>query len=203
MSDATGKAPLGPGMRMAVDFGPLIVFFAVNFLAPGEQIGRVLAATTAFMVATAVAMAVSHWKSGRISPMLWLSGVFVLVFGSLTLYFHDETFIKVKPTIIYAMLSAVLVFGLVTGRPVLQTVLEAAYPGLSARGWRLLTINWALFFAAMAVLNEIVWRNFSWNVWVAYKLWGVIPLTLIFAAANVPLLLRHGLQVSEQPGTGD
>lgn len=185
---------LSPGMRLAVDFGPLIIFFLVNFLARGEQITRVLMATFAFMVATGIAMGVSQWKAGRISPMLWMSGVLVLVFGSLTIYFHDETFIKVKPTIIYAMLSSILIFGLATGRPLLQSLLETAYPGLNARGWRLLTINWAVFFAVMAVANEVVWRNYSWNFWVAYKLWGVIPLTFLFAAANVPMLMKHGLE---------
>jgi intracellular septation protein len=185
---------LSPGMRMAVDFGPLLVFFLVNFVSRGEQIGRVLAATAAFMVATGVAMAFSQWKAGRISPMLWMSGVLVLIFGGLTIYFHDETFIKVKPTIIYAMLSSILIFGLATGRPLLQSLLESAYPGLTAQGWRQLTINWAIYFVAMAIANEIVWRNFSWNFWVAYKLWGVIPLTFLFAAANLPMMLKHGLE---------
>ena len=114
------KPPALPGLRMAIDFGPLIVFFAVNALASGPQITRVLAATAAFMVAIAIAMLVSRWKLGTISPMLWLSGGLVLVFGSLTLYFHDETFIKMKPTIVYTMLAAVLGFGLMTGRPMLQ-----------------------------------------------------------------------------------
>jgi intracellular septation protein len=191
---STPEKTLTPGMRLAVDFGPLIIFFLVNFVARGEQITRVLMATFAFMIATGIAMGVSQWKAGRISPMLWMSGVLVLVFGSLTIYFHDETFIKVKPTIIYAMLSSVLVFGLVTGRPLLQSLLETAYPGLTARGWRLLTINWAVFFAVMAVANEFVWRHYSWNFWVAYKLWGVIPLTFLFAAANVPMLMKHGLE---------
>lgn len=181
---------------MAIDFGPLIVFFAVNFLVGGEQISRVVAATVAFMTATAIAMAVSQWKIGHISPMLWLSGVLVLVFGGLTIYFHDETFIKIKPTIIYLMFASILIFGLVTGRPLLQYVLESAYPGLSPKGWRQLTINWAAFFAFQAALNEAVWRNTSWDFWVAYKLWGVIPMTLIFAVANLPMLMKHGMQVS-------
>ncbi|OYY90599.1 MAG: intracellular septation protein A [Sphingomonas sp. 28-66-16] len=184
---------------MAIDFGPLIVFFGVNFLVGGAQISRVLAATAAFMVATAVAMAVSRWKTGHISAMLWMSGVLVLVFGSLTIYFHNETFIKIKPTLIYLMFASVLVFGLVTGRPLLQSVLETAYPGLSAKGWRQLTINWAVFFVVQAILNEAVWRNSSWDFWVAYKLWGVIPMTLIFAVANMPMLMRHGLQTEGDP----
>lgn len=185
---------------MAVDFGPLIIFFAVNFMAPGPQLARVIAATAAFMVATAAAMVVSRWKLGHISPMLWMSGLLVLVFGSLTIYFHDESFIKVKPTIIYLMFAAILGFGLVSGRPLLQMLLGAAYPGLSALGWRKLTINWTAFFAAMALLNEIVWRSFSWDFWVGFKLWGVIPLTLMFAAANLPMLMRHGLTLGSDDG---
>lgn len=195
MADSSPKPNDGAGLRMAIDFAPLVVFFGVNYLAPGPQISRVLAATAAFMLATAIAMGVSRWKLGRISPMLWMSGALVLVFGGLTLYFHDEAFIKVKPTIIYLMFASVLAFGLVTGRPLLQALLESAYPGLSALGWRRLTINWTGFFLAMAVLNEVVWRNFSWDVWVGFKLWGVIPLTLIFAAANLPMLMRHGMKL--------
>lgn len=180
---------------MAIDFGPLIVFFAVNGLVGGPQIGRVITATIAFMTATVIAMIISRWKTGHISPMLWMSGLLVMVFGGLTIYFHDETFIKIKPTIIYLMFASVLIFGLVTGRPLLQFVLESAYPGLSPKGWRQLTINWAAFFIVQAVLNEAVWRNTSWDFWVAYKLWGVIPMTMLFAIANLPMLMKHGMQM--------
>ncbi|GGO98212.1 septation protein A [Stakelama pacifica] len=187
-----------PALRMAVDFGPLAVFFLVNTLMGGPQLARVMTATAAFMVSIVVAMLVSRWKTGTISPMLWMSGVLVLVFGSLTLYFHDETFIKVKPTIVYAMFAAILGFGLATGRPLLQQMLETAYPGLNETGWRKLTINWTIFFVFMAVLNELVWRNTSWSFWVGFKLWGAVPLTLIFAAANIPMLLKHGLSVDKK-----
>lgn len=185
--------PSGPGLRMLIDFGPLAVFFAVNTFMGGPQLARMLAATAAFMVAIFVAMGVSLWKTRHISPMLWISGALVLVFGGLTLWFHDETFIKVKPTIVYAMFAIVLAYGLITRKPLLQMLLESAYPGLTEKGWRLLTINWTVFFAAMAVLNEIVWRTQSWDFWVGFKLWGVVPLTLIFAMGNIPMLLRHGL----------
>ncbi|MGN6374779.1 MAG: septation protein A [Sphingomonas sp.] len=195
------REPASPGLRMALDFGPLVVFFAVNFLAGGPQIVRVLTATAAFMVATVTAMIVSRWKTGHISPMLWMTGALVVVFGGLTLYFHDATFIKVKPTIIYAMFAAILFFGLATGRPVLQSLLETAYPGLTELGWRKLTRNWALFFVFMAVLNEAVWRNSTWDFWVAFKVWGAIPLTLLFAVANVPMLLKHGLTVEKDAVT--
>ena len=205
-----------PTLRAAIDYGPLAVFFLANFLLPAalairlvsgvsdvlaglsaEQartIARVLVATGAFMVATVAAMVVARAKTGRIPPMLWISGGLVVVFGGLTLWFRDERFLQMKPTFVYLLLAGALAFGLATGRPLLQALLGSAYPGLTAAGWRKLTRNWALFFAAVAVANEVVWRSFGWDVWVAYKLWGAIPLTLVFAVANVPMLLRHGLQ---------
>lgn len=189
--------PASAGLRLAIDIGPLIVFFAVNFLTGGPKLARVIAATAAFMVAIVIAMIVSQWKLGRISPMLWLSGVLVLVFGGLTLYFHDQLFIQLKPTIVYGMLAAVLAFGLFTGRPLLKVMLETAYPGLSEVGWRKLTINWTIFFVAMAVLNEVVRLSVDWDTWTLFKVWAVIPLTLVFAFANIPMLMKHGL--GEEP----
>jgi intracellular septation protein len=191
--------PIGPGLRLMIDIAPLAVFFVVNFFSGGPQLARLLAATTAFMVASAIAMAVSRWKTGRISPMLWMTGTLVLVFGGATLYFHNETFIKIKPTFVYASFAAILAFGLATGRPLLQSLLESAYPGLTEQGWRKLTINWTIFFVFMAVLNETVWRNSTTDFWVAFKLWGAIPLTLIFAVANVPMLMKHGLNTGQPP----
>jgi intracellular septation protein len=129
--------------------------------------------------------------------MLWISAVLVLVLGSLTLYFHNEAFIKMKPTLVYLLFAVVLGYGLWSGKPLLELLLGQAYPGLSERGWRLLTINWTIFFVFMAVLNEIVWRTTSTTFWASYKLWGAIPLTLVFAIANVPMLMRHGLQLGD------
>ena len=189
------------GLRMAIDFAALLIFFAVNFLAPGPQIERVLAATASFMVASAVAMIVSRWKTGHISPMLWLSGTLVLVFGGLTLWFHNPNFIKMKPTFVYAIFAIVLGFGLITKRPLLQQLLEASYPGLDARGWHKLTINWMLFFIAMAVANEAVWRitapemNSDLRIWTLYKFPGCVIITFVFALANIPMLMKHGLTV--------
>jgi len=196
-SNSTKPAPT-PGLRMLIDFGPLAVFFAVNSLMGGPQLARMMAATAAFMVAIFIAIGISLWKTKHVSPMLWISGALVLVFGGLTLWFHDETFIKVKPTIVYSMFAAVLAYGLITRKPLLQMLLESAYPGLTAKGWRLLTINWTIFFVAMAVLNEAVWRTQSWDFWVGFKLWGVVPLTLIFAMGNIPMLLRHGLTTDRE-----
>ncbi|SOB87653.1 intracellular septation protein [Sphingomonas guangdongensis] len=188
--------------RLAIDIGPIAVFFAANQLAGGPQIARALIATAAFMVAILAAMAVSWVRLRHISPMLWLSGGLVIVFGALTLWFHDTTFIKVKPTLVYAMFAAVLGYGLASGRPTLKMMLEAAYPGLDATGWRKLTRNWAVFFVVMAVVNEVAWRTMApgddLTRWTAFKLWAVTPATLIFAFANIPMLLRHGL-MAEAP----
>ncbi|MDJ0278825.1 septation protein A [Sphingomonas sp. 2R-10] len=200
----TAKPPVSPLFRMALDYGPLLVFFVANLLAGKiglpdmvDSLAQVIIASTAFMIASVAAIIVSKWKTGHVSPMLWLSAGLVVVFGALTLYFRDDVFIKMKPTIVYAMFSAILTFGVVTGRPLLQQLLETAYPGLSATGWRKLTVNWAIFFAFMAVLNEVVWRHSTWDFWVGFKLWGAVPLTLIFAAANIPMLLRNGLQMEK------
>ncbi|WP_010217403.1 septation protein IspZ [Sphingomonas sp. PAMC 26621] len=198
-SSLPAKPPLNAGQRLAVDIGPIAIFFLVNFLTPGYDMLKLIAGTSAFMVASIAAMIYSLVKSGRISPMLWLTGTLVLVFGGLTLYFHNKDFIQIKPTVIYAMLSAILVFGLVTGRPFLSLFLDSAYPGLNDTGWRKLTINWAAFFAFLAVLNEVVRHEFSYSFWLGFKLWGVIPLTLIFAFANVPMLMKHGFKMGEEP----
>ena len=200
MTQAAEKPPneVGPLFRLALDFGPILIFFVTNALASGpDKMAQVKIATAAFMLATAAAMLVSKMRTGRISPMLWMSGALVLVFGGLTLYFDNDSFIKMKPTIVYLMFASILAFGLATGRPLLKQLLEAAYPGLNDVGWRKLTINWAAFFFVMGIVNELVWRNSSWDFWVGFKLWGVMPSTLLFAAANIPMLLKHGLMADK------
>lgn len=227
--NATRKS--SSGLRLAIDYAPLLVFVAITFLAPDnavrsivatvtdgldgmEQlkaivIARVIVATTAFIVATAIAMIVSQIRLNSISPMLWISGALVGVFGGLTIYFHDPSFIKMKPTFVYLLFSGILWFGLLTGRPLLEQLLGSAYPGLSAEGWRKLTRNWAIFFLFMALLNEFVWRATAPNpgdpltFWAGFKLWGAIPLTFLFAAANVPMMLRHGLMADAGEATVD
>jgi intracellular septation protein len=200
MSLATPKKPpLGPGQRLAIDIGPIAIFFLVNFLTRGPDLFKLLVGTTAFMVASAAAMIFSLWRAGRISPMLWLTGILVLGFGSLTLYFHDQLYIQLKPTFIYGALAAILAFGLATDRPLLQYMLEAAYPGLTPIGWRKLTINWTVFFVFLAVLNEVIRREWSFPVWLGAKVWLFIPLTLVFAIANVPMLMKHGLSMGDEP----
>jgi intracellular septation protein len=192
------------GARLLIDLGPLLVFFLVNFLAPVPSVMKIFVATGAFMVAMVAAMLFSAIRYHRISPLLWFSGVMVVILGGLTIWLHNESFIKMKPTLYYALVSGLLWFGLATDRPLLQRVLGGAYPGLDEDGWTKLTRNWAVFFALMAALNELVWRNSSTNFWVGFKLWGALPLTFLFAAANIPMLLRHGLMkedaVPTEPG---
>lgn len=183
------------GLGFALDFGPLLVFFLVNSFAPEPQLFKILAATSAFMVAMIIALIISRVKMGKISPMLWVSGGLVTVFGAATLWFQNETFIQIKPTIVYIIFATVLIFGLWTGRPLLKMLLGKAYPGLSNEGYRKLTINWTLFFVASAILNEVIWRTQTWDFWVGFKLWGMLPLTFIFAIANIPMLLKEGLNL--------
>ena len=181
------------GAKLLIDLGPLLVFFLANFFAPVAPMLKIFVATGAFMVAMAAAMIYSAIRFRHISPLLWFSGIMVVILGGLTIWLHNETFIKVKPTIYYLLVSGLLGFGLWKDKPLLKIVLGSAYPGLTEAGWRKLTRNWALFFAFLAVLNEAVWRNSSTDFWIGFKLWGAIPLTFLFAALNIPMLLRHGL----------
>ena len=189
------KEPAEPsgGGRLLIDLGPLLVFFLANFLAPVPGPTKIFFATGAFMIAMIAAMLFSQIRYRTISPLLWFSGIMVVVMGGITIWLHDETFIKMKPTLYYVLVAAILAFGLATGRPLLKAVLGSTYPGLDSTGWKKLTRNWALFFAGMAVVNEAVWRNTSTDFWVSFKLWGAIPLTFLFALANVPMLMKHGL----------
>jgi intracellular septation protein len=193
---AATKEPSG-GLKLLIDVGPLIVFFAANYFAPVPGALKIFFATAAFMIAMVAAMLVSAIKYRHISPLLWFSGLMVVVLGGLTIWLHNETFIKMKPTVYYLFVAGLLGFGLATGRPFLKSVLGSAYPGLDSEGWRKLTRNWAIFFAVMAVVNESVWRNSSTEFWIGFKLWGMLPLTFLFAALNVPMLMRHGLTKDE------
>jgi intracellular septation protein len=199
----TKSEPQG-GAKLLIDLGPLLVFFLVNFLAPVPNVMKIFVATGAFMIAMVAAMIFSAIRYHRISPLLWFSGVMVVVLGGLTIWLHNETFIKMKPTLYYVLVAGLLTFGLLTDRPLLQGVLGSTYPGLDGDGWKKLTRNWAIFFGFMAVLNESVWRNSSTQFWIGFKIWGALPLTFLFAAANIPMLLRHGLMkedaVPTEPG---
>jgi len=178
-------------LSLALDFGPLLVFF-LAYKFQGMIVG-----TAAFMAAITLAVLVSKVKLGHVSPMLWLSAVLVLFFGSLTLYFHDQRFIQIKPTIIYAFFAALLLGGLAKGKPLLKYLLQAAYDGLSEEGWKKLSRNWAFFFIAMAVANEIMRATLSFDTWLAVKVWGITIVSFLFAATNVPMLLKYGLKLDK------
>ncbi|MFL6733918.1 MAG: septation protein A [Sphingomicrobium sp.] len=189
---STKQEPAGAS-RLLIDLGPLVVFFAANYLAPVPGPMKVFVATGAFMAAMLAAMLYSQIRFRTISPLLWFSGLMVVILGGLTIWLHNENFIKMKPTIYYLFVATLLAFGLFTGRPLLKSVLGSTYPGLDEAGWTKLTRNWAVFFVLMAVINESVWRNSSTQFWIGFKIWGAIPLTFLFALANVPMLLKHGL----------
>jgi intracellular septation protein len=193
MTSPSKPADPGVGMRLALDLGPLVVYF-ITFAVTGHNI---YLSTAVFMGVTAVAMLVSLIRFGKISPIQIFSAIMVLILGGLTIWLHKDWIIKIKPTIYYLTVTAVLVWGILTGRPTLQMVLGQAYPGLEPEGWRLLTRNWAGFFFCLAIANELVWRNSSTAFWLSYKLWGSMPATLIFAACNVPMLMRHGLAADD------
>ncbi|HYD38592.1 MAG TPA: septation protein A [Allosphingosinicella sp.] len=198
MASNTEKKEPSVGGRLLIDLGPLLVFFLVNFLAPVPEVLRIFYATGAFMAAMIVAMMISYLRYRHISPLLWFSGIMVVILGGVTIWLHNDVFIKMKPTVYYVFVAALLGFGLATGRNLLKMVLGAAYPGLSERGWKLLTRNWAIFFLVMAVVNEAVWRNTSTSFWIGFKLWGFLPATFLFAIANVPMLMKHGMKL--EPG---
>ncbi len=178
-------------LKLTLEAGPLVIFLVVN-----ARVG-LFPGTAAFMVATVISLAAGWLLERRIPIMPLVSGAFVLVFGGLTLYLADELFIKLKPTIVNLLFAAILAGGLIAGKPFLQIAFGSAFQ-LTASGWRTLTLRWAGFFVVMAVLNEIVWRNFTTDFWISYKLLGALPLTVVFALSQTPLLLRHQT-VAEEP----
>jgi intracellular septation protein len=144
------------------------------------------------MVATVIALAIS-WSMTRTLPMMPLiSGIVVLVFGALTLWLHNDTFIKMKPTIVNTLFGAILLGGLLFGKSLLGYVFDSAFK-LDAEGWRKLTFRWGLFFIFLAIANEVVWRNFSTDAWVSFKVWGIMPITIVFTLSQMPLIQKHTL----------
>ena len=191
ISNPTRKPQLNPALKLVLDLGPLLVFFAAN-----SRFG-IFAATGAFMAAILVALGVAYALTRHLPMMPLVTAVVVVVFGTLTLVLHDELFIKVKPTIIYVLFGGVLLVGLAFGKSLLGLVFDSVFH-LTEEGWRKLTLRWALFFFALAVLNEIVWRNTSTDVWVDFKVFGVLPLTFLFGALQYPLLRKYAAEPAEQ-----
>ena len=195
------RQTLNPLLKLALELGPLMVFFFAN--ARGEWLaetfpvlgaigGPIFVATALFMVATAIALATS-WLLTRTLPVMPLvSGIVVFVFGALTLWLHNDTFIKMKPTIVNGLFAVILLGGLAFGKSLLGYVFDSAFR-LDAEGWRKLTLRWGLFFVFLAVVNEIVWRSFSTDFWVAFKVWGIMPITIVFTMTQMPMIMRHTL----------
>jgi intracellular septation protein len=189
MTDQPAKRKLNPMLKLALDLGPLIVFFAVN-----ARFG-IFAATAVFMATIIAALAVSWALTRHIAIMPVVTAIVVLVFGTLTLVLHDETFIKLKPTIIYTLFGVSLLGGWLLDKPLLAIVFDAMFH-LTEEGWRKLTLRWAAFFLVMAVVNELVWRTQTTDFWVSFKLFGFTPLTFLFVAAQYRLLMRYA---TDQP----
>ena len=207
----TAKRKLHPLLKLILDIGPLILFFYANSkpalfhplvapilpaaVATGEQAG-IFTATAVFMVAIVAALIVSYALTRHLPAMPVVTMIVVIVFGAATLYFQDETFIKLKPTIIYVLFGGALLIGQMLGKNFLSIVFDAMFH-LTEEGWRKLTLRWALFFLLLAVLNEIVWRTQSTDTWVNFKVFVVTGLTFVFAAAQVPLLSKYAAQAEE------
>ncbi|OYW58963.1 MAG: septation protein A [Rhizobiales bacterium 17-65-6] len=201
MSDATkttspaGKAKISPGLKLALELGPLVLFFV------GNSYGGIYAATGLFMVATLVALAAMWILARRIAVMPLVSALVVMVFGTLTLVLQDDHFIKLKPTMVNALFGLALLGGLAFRKPLLPYVFDGMMK-LTERGWYLLTVRWGVFFLVMAVVNEIVWRNFSTDTWVSFKTFGYLPLTLLFAIAQAPLMAKYELKDAAETPAG-
>jgi intracellular septation protein len=181
------KKQLNPALKLVLDIGPLVLFFAAN-----AKFG-IYAGTGVFMVAVLAAFAVSYAMTRHIAIMPVVTAVVVLIFGGLTLILHDDLFIKLKPTIIYLLFGGALVGGMLFNKPLLGIVFDSVF-NLTEEGWRKLTWRWAVFFFALAILNEIVWRTQTTDFWVSFKLFGVVPLTFVFAALQYPLLTKYGTE---------
>lgn len=202
---ATKAEKQNPVLKMALELGPLLIFFFGNLR--GEWLARtfpeltaiggpLLIATALFMVATVISLIISKIVFKHLPVMPFVSGIVVMVFGGLSIWLQDDTFIKMKPTIVNTLFGVVLLGGLAFGTSLLGYVFNAAFQ-LDAEGWRKLTLRWGIFFLFLAVLNEVVWRNFSDDVWVSFKVWGTMPITILFTLAQMPLIMKHSLEEKE------
>lgn len=207
MSDSKADATHG-GMtssqwvRMAIELGPLVVFFLLNSKADSifgnAEAQNIFYATGGFMAATVVSLGYSYAKFRKVPTMPLVTGIFVMIFGALTIYLQDDQFIKVKPTIVNALFAAALLGAAAMGKPIMKQLFDGAF-NLTDRGWMVLTVRWGLFFVLLGVINEVVWRNFSTDFWVSFKLFGVMPLTMIFGIAQIPVLTKHAPKEENKP----
>lgn len=196
-------------LNLLVDYGPIVVFFVVyRFYAPKDhaslaEVATVIRATASFMVAAVIALIVSKWKLGHVSPMLWLSTAMIVVFGGLTIVFQNAAFIQLKPTLIYLLCGVALLVGAWRGKALLKVLLDAAFEGLNDEGWLKLSRRWGWFFLFLAALNEVLrhlynQENGGLETWIGMKLWVFLPLTFLFTFTQLPMLLKHGLAQEAQ-----
>ena len=185
------RAPPNPLLKLAIEVGPLVAFFIAN------SRGGIITGTGVFMVATIVSLGLSLGLFRRIPILPLATAVFVLFFGGLTIILNDDFFIKIKPTVVNTLFGVLLLGGVALNRLVMKPLLGTVL-ALTDEGWRKLSIRWALFFFLLAILNEIVWRNVSTDMWVNFKVFGIMPLTILFSFSQLPLLTRYRLQ--EEPG---
>ncbi|MBT3534022.1 MAG: septation protein A [Rhodospirillaceae bacterium] len=191
MSNSASKATTpNPLLKLALEIGPLVAFFITNARA------GIFWATGVFMVAIFLSLTVTWMLERRLPTLPLVTGIFVLVFGGLTLILQDELFIKLKPTIVNTLFAVILLGGLLWGKSFLKSLMGSMF-SMTDQGWRILTIRWALFFIVLAVLNEIVWRNTTTDNWVSFKVFGIMPLTLIFSIMQLPTMNRHRLAEDE------
>jgi intracellular septation protein len=197
MAEAKKKSGL---LNLLVDYGPLLIFFLVyRHYSPADkedavaEVFAVIQGTGAFIVAAIVALAVSKWRLGHVSPMLWLSTALIVGFGLLTIWLHDPFYVQIKPTVIYGLFAAALLVGVWKGKALLKVLLGAAFEGLNDEGWMKLSRNWGLFFIVLAALNETLRHAMSFGDWLAAKLWVFIPASFLFTFSQIPMLLKHGL----------
>lgn len=183
-------------IRLGLELGPLVAFFVAN-----SKFG-IMTGTAVFMAATAIAIVLSLWREKRLPLMPIISCGFVMLFGGLTLVMEDATFIKIKPTVVNLLFSAILLIGAAVGRHPMKLVMGSVME-LTEAGWRTLTIRWGLFFIVLAVLNEVVWRNVSTDTWVTFKLAGLMPLSIAFGMAQIPLIMRSQIEDAETDNPGD
>ena len=178
--------PMNPTLRLAMDLGPLLVFFLAY------RFSGLMAATAALIVFTLISLAITYLWEKRVAAMPLVSGVAVAVFGGLTLWLQDELFIKVKPTLVNLLFASILLVGGAFNKPMLKYVFEAAFQ-LTEEGWKILSRRWGIFFIALAILNEVIWRNFSVDFWVNFKVFGMFTCTLLFTACQIPLIKRYSV----------
>ena len=196
----TAPKPKSSWINLLVDFGPLLVFFlAYRYFSPEDEnssVGIVLAvtkSTVAFMIATLIALVVSKWRLGHVSPMVWLSSALILGFGALTVFFNDPFWIQIKPTAVYLLFAATLFAGLLRGKAMLRYLLQAAFEGLNDEGWLKLSRNWAVFFLVLAALNEVLRQVLTFGGWLQAKLWLFTGLSFLFTFSQIPMVMRYGM----------